>query len=168
MPLRKPVSILWIPAFMGMTTGGDLRVCNSHYKQEYPHGQRTGGGDTKAGMTSGFVSIIRPFDMVRPFDINPEVTPNLRLPPYGILRSFCDTESLVMEELGFKEGGTMTSIKYPTATSKVTEDPKPTWSKPTIRVMTVSFTQSSTGDNMGPETATDLEPWNTQYIPPSS
>ena len=29
MPLRKSVSILWIPAFMGMTTGWDIRVCNS-------------------------------------------------------------------------------------------------------------------------------------------
>ena len=30
-PLRKPVSILWIPTFMGMTTGWALQVCNSRF-----------------------------------------------------------------------------------------------------------------------------------------
>ena len=28
---RKPVPALWIPAFMGMTTGWDLQVCNSRF-----------------------------------------------------------------------------------------------------------------------------------------
>ena len=32
-PRRKPVSILWIPAFAGMTTGWDLQVCNSQNNQ---------------------------------------------------------------------------------------------------------------------------------------
>ena len=31
-PLRKPISVLWIPAFMGMTTGWDLQGGNSPQK----------------------------------------------------------------------------------------------------------------------------------------
>ena len=31
--LRKQVSIPWIPASAGMTTGGDLQVCPSHKKR---------------------------------------------------------------------------------------------------------------------------------------
>ena len=51
-----------------------------------------------------------------------------------------------------------------TATTQGTEHPKLAWSKPTIRVMTVNFTQDSTGDNSGVEAADG----GSRYIPPTS
>ena len=57
------------------------------------------------------------------------------------------------------------------STQGATENPRPAWSKPTIRVMTVSFTQSgSPPNNPGAESAADAggQPWNTAYVPPTS
>lgn len=53
---------------------------------------------------------------------------------------------------------------HPTATTEVAEKPKSAWSKPTIRVMTVSFTQDGQGNNMGAEDPDG----GSRYIPPTS
>ena len=61
------------------------------------------------------------------------------------------------------------SSDHLTIQSKVTENPKPAWAKPTIRTMTVSFTEDGTEGNprgnaetIGTGNASD------QYNPPTS
>lgn len=53
------------------------------------------------------------------------------------------------------------------ATTEGTEDFKPAWSKPSIRVMTVNFTQDSSGIRQNPEDD-DHPNGNNAYIPPTS
>lgn len=54
-----------------------------------------------------------------------------------------------------------------TATQREPKDFKPAWSKPLIRVMTVNFTQDSSGIRTNPEDD-DHPNGNNAYIPPTS
>ena len=51
----------------------------------------------------------------------------------------------------------------PDSTQGATENPRPAWSKPTIRTMTVSFTE----DGTSPKTPENVDA-NQQYTPPTS
>ena len=61
----------------------------------------------------------------------------------------------------------MKSPEHLTTTTEITEKPKPAWSKPTIRVMTVNFTQNSYGSRVRPSEDDDHPVGNVQYIPQS-
>ena len=61
----------------------------------------------------------------------------------------------------------MKSPERMTATQREPKDFKPAWSKPSIRVMTVNFTQDSSGVRQNPEDD-DHPEGNNAYIPPTS
>ena len=62
------------------------------------------------------------------------------------------------------------SSDHLSATSKVTENPKPAWSKPTIRTMTVSFTQDGDAGQNPRGNPEDINSGDgsDDYVPPTS